>query len=73
MTIRTFEEVEAELVNSTRIIKELNERIARLKCVDCEKVSSNLLELSDSSGNFQACICERCFENRFNNEQGRVE
>ena len=64
MTIRTFEEVEAELINSTRIIKELNERIARCKCVDCEKVSSNLLELSDSSGAFQACICERCNENR---------
>ena len=73
MTIRTFEEVEAELINSARIIKELNERIARCKCVDCEKVSSNLLELSDSSGAFQACICERCNDNRFNNEQGSLK
>jgi hypothetical protein len=60
-----------DLLNeSYAVIKELNERIARCKCVDCEKVSSNLLELNDPSGNFQACICERCNENRFNNEQG---
>lgn len=70
MTIRTHDEVEFELIQSYAVIKELNERIARCKCVDCEKVSSNLLELNDPSGNFQACICERCNENRFNNEQG---
>jgi hypothetical protein len=68
--IYTNEELTDMLNESYAVIKVLNERIARCKCVDCDKVSSDLLELNDLSGNFQACICERCNENRFNNEQG---